>query len=442
MEKEILISLSKNFSDIVPQNEESMLLLVWLYQKIEEGYINEDFEQKDLDDTIEEVVEFLKKGTGVQKETLLKKLSSHFCHTQIIGNKYYMHLTVFAKELCRLLIDQVQPELKKFELYHVLNRTLPLQEDDLLNIEKFSHWFEHNFLPAQKTILRNTEMLQTAIEEKISDLRNLLKPEVQNPKELINSFTEIFKQLETQTIDLINTLDYKNETLNKIKSLKDKFSQDEETFIRFDKMQREVDNFFQNIDRRISSINDKIQLASKRLKNLFDTLKHKQLFKIQIEKFLTLLLNTSRYEKGEIKLHDALERKLIPFIPTKFVAIPKIDFKTINTAQPQKQNFDKSHQEAERRKGLALLKIQESTSQWLDTINSEMKSGKEIDFENWFDKIIEQENNLEVPINVCFGLIEQHNKIENQVVTIEQEGISKQENELSLWKMKIKSINS
>lgn len=442
MEKEVLISLSKNFSDIVPQNEESMLLLVWLYQKIEEGYINEDFEQKDLDDTIEEVVEFLKKGTGVQKETLLKKLSSHFCHTQIIGNKYYMHLTVFAKELCRLLIDQVQPELKKFELYHVLNRTLPLQEDDLLNIEKFSHWFEHNFLPAQKTILRNTEMLQTAIEEKISDLRNLLKPEVQNPKELINSFTEIFKQLETQTIDLINTLDYKNETLNKIKSLKDKFSQDEETFIRFDKMQREVDGFFQNIDRRISSINDKIQLASKRLKNLFDTLKHKQLFKIQIEKFLTLLLNTSRYEKGEIKMHDELERKLIPFIPTKFVAIPKIDFKNINTAQPQKQNFDKSHQEEERRKGLALLKIQESTSQWLDTINSEMKSGKEIDFENWFDKIIEQENNLEVPINVCFGLIEQHNKIENQVVTIEQEGISKQENELSLWKMKIKTINS
>ena len=442
MEKEVLISLSKNFSDIVPQNEESMLLLVWLYQKIEEGYINEDFEQKDLDDTIEEVVEFLKKGTGVQKETLLKKLSSHFCHTQIIGNKYYMHLTVFAKELCRLLIDQVQPELKKFELYHVLNRTLPLQEDDLLNIEKFSHWFEHNFLPAQKTILRNTEMLQTAIEEKISDLRNLLKPEVQNPKELINSFTEIFKQLETRTIDLINTLDYKNETLNKIKSLKDKFSQDEETFIRFDKMQREVDGFFQNIDRRISSINDKIQLASKRLKNLFDTLKHKQLFKIQIEKFLTLLLNTSRYEKGEIKMHDELERKLIPFIPTKFVAIPKIDFKNINTAQPQKQNFDKSHQEEERRKGLALLKIQESTSQWLDTINSEMKSGKEIDFENWFDKIIEQENNLEVPINVCFGLIEQHNKIENQVVTIEQEGISKQENELSLWKMKIKTINS
>ena len=109
MEKELLISLSKSYSDILPQNEESLLLLVCLFQKIEDGYINGDFEQKDLDDTIEEVAEFLQKGTLIQKETLLKKLSSHFCHTQTIGNKYQIHLTVFAKEMCRLLIDQVQP---------------------------------------------------------------------------------------------------------------------------------------------------------------------------------------------------------------------------------------------------------------------------------------------------------------------------------------------
>lgn len=442
MEREILISLSNNFTDILPQNEESLLLLVWLYQKVENGYINEDFEQKDLDDTIEEVAEFMQKGSSIQKETLLKKLSAHFCHTQIVGNKYYMHLTVFAKEMCRLLIDQVQPELKKFELYHVLNRTLPLQDEDLQNIEKFSHWYEHNFLPAQKTILRNTEMLQTAIEEKISDLRNLLKPEIDNPKELINSFTTIFKELETQTIGLINTLDYKNETLNKIKSLKNKFSNNEETFNHFDKMQREIDGFFQSIDRRISSINDKIQLASKRLKNLFNTLKHKQLFKIQIERFLTILLKTSKNEKGQIKLHNSIEKRLIPFIPTKFVAIPKIDFKNIYTTEPQKQNYDKMHEDAERKKGLALLKIQEATSQWLDKINAEGKAGNEIDFEQWFDKIIDQENNLEVPINVCFGLIEQHNKHENVVIKIEQTEIQKQENELSLWRMKANIINS
>ncbi|MFC4233380.1 hypothetical protein ACFOW1_15880 [Parasediminibacterium paludis] len=442
MQKEILISLSKNYSDILPQNEESLLLLVCLFKKIEDGYLDEDFEQKDLDDTIEEVAEFLQKGTAIQKETLLKKLSSHFCHTHAVGNKYLIHLTVFAKEMCRLLIDQVEPELKKFELYFALHKTLPLDEEDLLNIDNFSYWFKNNFLPAQKTILRNTELLQTAIEGKIVELRNLLKPEVENPNELINSFTKIFKELEIQTLGLINTLDYKNETLNKIKALKQEFSQDEETFTEFDKMQREIDWFFQSIDRRIYSINDKIQLASKRLKNLFDTLKHKQLFKIKIEKFLTLLLKTSRNEKGEILLHDSIEKKLIPFIPMKFIAIPKIDFKYLSTAEPQKQTYDKSHEQEERKKGLALLKIQESTSQWLDKINTEMESGSEINFEDWFDKILESENNLEVPINVCFGLIEQHNKKENQVITIDKVGILKVKNELSLWKMKIQTTYS
>ena len=442
MQKEILISLSKNYSDLLLQNEESVLLLVCLFKKIEDGYISEEFDQKDLDETIEEVTEFLQKGTAIQKETLLKKLSSHYCHTSTVGNKYLIHLTVFAKEMCRLLIDQVEPELKKFELYFALHKTLPLNEDDLLNIDNFSYWFKNNFLPAQKTILRNTELLQTAIEGKISDLRNLLKPEVENPNELINSFTEIFKELEIQTIGLINTLDYKNETLNKIKSLKQKFSQDEETFTQFGKMQREIDWFFQNIDKRIYSINDKIQLASKRLRTLFNTLKHKQLYKIQIEKFLTLLLKSSRNEKGEILLHDSIEKKIVPYFPLKFIAIPKIDFKYLSTSEPQKQIFDKSHEEEERKKGLALLKIQESTSQWLDKINTEMESGSEINFEDWFDKIIESEKNLEVPINVCFGLIEQHNKNQNQVINIDKVGILKVKNELSLWKMKMRTIYS
>ena len=57
--------------------------------------------------------------------------------------------------------------------------------------------------------------------------------------------------LEKQTTGLINTIDYKNETLNKIKSAKDYFGKDEETFDKFSGMQNEVEYFFQSVDRRI-----------------------------------------------------------------------------------------------------------------------------------------------------------------------------------------------
>ena len=442
MENDILISLTKNYSEILPQNKESLLLIVWLYQKIEKGYINEDFEQKDLDDTIDDVIDFLKIETDKNKETLSKKLSSHFYITERIGNKYQIHLTVYAKELCKLVIHQVQPELKKLELYHVFKRTLPLQEDDLLNIETFNYWFKNHFQPARNEILSHTELLQNAIENKINELRNLLKPDIDNPKELINSFLQIFNELESQTSGLINTIDHKNETLNKIKLTKDLFSKDEETFYEFTRMQNEIESFFQSIDRRIISINDKIQLASKRLRNLLDTLKHKQLFKIKVEKLLFLMLKSATNEKGKINLPKIFTKKYLPFIPTKFTSIPKIDFQFYSKAEPQKKEYDKNYEEAERKKGLALLEIQESTAKWLDQINIEIEKDNPVEFDEWFDKIMAEENNLEVPIQVCFGLIEQHNKSENKIVTIDKVEISKNKNDLILWKMRIQTSRS
>lgn len=442
MENDILISITKSYSDLLPQNKESLLLIVWLYQKIEKGYINEDFEQKDLDDTIDDVIELLKIETDKNKEALSKKLSSHFYITERVGNKYQIHLTVYAKQLCNLLILEVQPEIKKLELFHVFKRTLPLQDDDLLNLETFSYWFKNNFQPARNEIYSHTEKLNNEVTDRINELSSLLKTEVQNPKEQIHSYTEIFIVLEKQTTGLINTIDYKNETLNRIKIAKNYFASNEETFDEFTRMQNEVESFFQSIDRRIISINDKIQLASKRLRNLLDTLKHKQLFKIKIERLLSLLLKYSHSKKGEIKLHEKFPKKYLPFIPIKFLAIPKIDFQFYFKEEPQLQEYDRQHEQIERNKGLALLEIQEATAKWLDEINFELKSGNEIEFEQWFDKIVEQENNLEVPIQVCFGLIEEHNNSQEKTVSIEKEEVSKNKNDLTLWKMRVQISRS
>ncbi|MEI6852008.1 MAG: hypothetical protein WCL06_04160 [Bacteroidota bacterium] len=438
MENDLLISLTKSYADILPQNKESLLLIVWLYQKIEKGIIAEDFEQKDLDDTIDDIIDFLKIESEKNKEVLFKKISSHFFITERIGNKYQIHLTVFAKEFCKLLIQEVQPEIIKLELYHVFKRTLPLLDDDLINITTFSYWFKNHFKPSRNEIYSQTEKLNRDVADRINELSNLLKIDVQNPKEQIGSYAEIFVALEKQTTSLINTIDYKNETLNKIKNAKEKFAIKEEIFDEFTLMQNEVENFFQNIDRRIISINDKIQLASKRLRNLLDTLKHKQLFKIKIEKLLLLLLKSSKYEKGSINLHEKFPRKYLPFIPLKFLAIPKIDFQFYAKAEQQKQEYDKQYEESERKKGIALLEIQEATAKWLDEINCELELGNKIEYEQWFDKIVDHEKNLEVPIQVCYGLIEKHSNF----ISIEKEEILKNKDDLMLWKMQIKASHS
>ncbi|WP_162944531.1 hypothetical protein [Flavisolibacter nicotianae] len=442
MQNELLISLSKSYSDLLPQNKESLLLIVWLYRKVEKNYINEDFEQKDLNDTIDEIVDFLKIETEKNKENLSRKLSSYFFITERIGNKYQIHLTVYAKEFCKLVLTQVQPELKKLELYHVFKRTLPLHDGDLENIDNLKYWFDNNFRPARNEILAHTELLQTSIELRLNDLRTLLKPDVENPKELINSFLEIFKELENQTSGLINTIDHKNDTLNKIKSSKDKFLFEEEAYLEFCRMQNEIEFFFQSIDRRIIAINHKIQLASKRLRNLLDTLKHKQYFKINIEKLLLIMLRTSTVDKGEISIHQVFPKKLLPFIPTKFLAVPNIDFQFYSKSEPEKNVVDKEYEEMEREKGLKMLEVQESTAKWIDKISQEIESGVEVDFDLWFDKILSQEKNLEVPIQVCFGLIESYNNSNNKSISIQKEKVEKTLYNIALWRMKLQSTPS
>lgn len=449
-EKELFQSLSQNYLEILPPNKETLLLIILLYKKVETGYIPEDFDEKDFEDTFYEVKDFLHLEKDKNVELLSQKISNHFYQTERVGNKYRIHLTVYTKNLCKLLINEIQPELVKLELYHTFQRTLPLLDKDLENIDFFNHWYKLNFQPARDEIYKHIEQLHNDVSDKISELTTLLKIINNNPKEQIDSYRRIFEILAERVQGIVSALHYKDETLRKIKSAKETFSTSQEVFERYNYIQEDVESFFGSIDRRIASISEKIQLASKRLRNLLETLKHKQQFKIKIEKLLFLLLKSSKRENIQkrnksdfgISLHAKFENKIIPFIPTKFVSIPKLDFQTHNKVEPRKTEYDKQHEKAEREKGLALLEIQEATAKWLDEINQELSSNNILDYGEWFDKILEHENNLEVPINVCFGLIEEHNKLDDKQIIIEKEKILKNKLDLSLWKMQMQNINS
>ncbi|MDR0232105.1 MAG: hypothetical protein LBI82_08300 [Dysgonamonadaceae bacterium] len=447
-EKELFQSLSQSYSEILPPNKETLLLIVWLYKKVENGSIAEEFDEKDFYDTFDEVKDFLQIEKDKNVELISQKISNHFYQTGSVGNKHFMCLTIYAKNLCRLLIDEIQPELVKLELYHTFKRTLPLQDEDLRDIETLKYWYDKHFLPARNEIYKHIEQLHNDVSEKISELTVLLKKNNDNPKEQIESYGRIFEDLAQRVQGIISALDYKDETLRKVKSSKNVFLTNREDFEKYNHIQEEVELFFNSIDRRVSSISDKIQLASKRLRNLLDTLKHKQQFKINIEKLLLFLLQSSKREKKgskpdfEIIVHEKLRNKCLSFIPTKFVSIPKLDFQVQNKIEPQQTKYDKQHEQAERNKGLALLEIQESTAKWLDEINQHLLSNEILEYDKWFDKIIEKENNLEVPIKVCFGLIDEHNNSNDKQITIEKKKISKNNHDLSLWKMQIQNINS
>ena len=296
-EKDLFQLLSQNYSEILPPNKETLLLIVWLFKKTERGNIPKEFEQRDFEDAFDEVKNFLQIEKDKNVELLSQKISNHFYQTERIGSKYLIHLTIYAENFCRLLINEIQPELVRLELYHTFKRTLPLKDEDLLNIDTFESWFKNQFLPAQKEIYRHIEQLHNDVSDKIAELAALLKSNIDNPKGQIESYSKIFEHLAEQVQGITSALYHKDEVFSKIKSAKETFVTNQDVFEKYNHIQEDVESFFISIDRRVSSISGKIQLAAKRLRNLLDTFRHKQQFKINIEKSLLLILKGSRLVK-------------------------------------------------------------------------------------------------------------------------------------------------
>ena len=238
MQDNLYENISTNFELMLPQNKETLLILAMLQHKIDTGQIEEAFTQRNFEETVQEVSEQLHRGKQIQTENISKKLSQYFYTTLKKGNEYRYQLTVFAKELVELVLNEIQPQFDDVELIHTFERTLKLTNDDLATIKKFEYWYGSHFQPSKKIILSHTENLQRLVDAKTLALRLVLKNNIENTKELISGFIEIFEALGKQTEGLTQTLTFKQDVIENIKQaekvfLDNKISWEKYTKIRY-----------------------------------------------------------------------------------------------------------------------------------------------------------------------------------------------------------------
>ena len=434
MKKEILQTISQEFKQLIPQDELTILLLVSLHLKIQHGFIEEPFSQKDFDDTIDEVAELLQREKDIQKEGIAKKIRKYF-FVAVKGTNPY-ELTVFTKDFCELIIAQVRPIVGKLELYHTFKRTLPMNDGDIINLDTLNHWFEHNFKPARKTIQSHIEDLYRFVDEKLIELRQLLKPEIQDPRQLIDDFLKVFEELGEQTNEIINTLTHKQEIFDKIKSVESLFEEDKYSYEGYIQLRLQVEHFFESIDNRIIAINERIHFASSRLKNLYETLKHKNQYKVFLEKFLMYLIRNSQNIKGEFVLPSNIEKKFIPAFKSRLVSIPVLNFTNISQHEIPNYEEDTNYRKEIEAENYKILEQQENVSKWLDIIHNKVETGEVVNFDELFSNIRKEEQNIEVPVDVCSNIIQQTEDKAISIIISKNEPVFNED--IALWKMKIK----
>lgn len=442
--EELFDNIARNFDYLIPRDVETIFLLLNLQAKIENKEIEDIFTQKDFEDAVDEVAIMLKRERGIQKENISKRLSQHFYSTLKLGEEYRYELTVFAKDFTKLLMNEVAPNYENLELVHTFKRTLPVQDDDVTSIDKFNYWYAHHYSSSKKFIHAHTDNLQRFVDKKVAELRTLLKPNVENPKEMITQFLIIFEQLGKQTEGVTKALNFKQEVIDKIKYSEANFKDTREGWEQYDRIYNDVIYFFENIDNRVLSINDKIQQARTRLKSLYDNLRYKQQYKLRIEKFLLYLLKGSTTadipgkQDKKIVLPAAIGKKEIPYHRDKFLYPPMIDFGEYHKIESPFYQEDEEFKRLSEEEKMKQLIRSEHTTKWMENIRGEIEMGREVVFEQWLDKILQKEDNLEIPIDVCFGLIDEYKNRDDVQLEIEKKLIMPLSTNLALWKLKIK----
>lgn len=443
MQDTLLRNVSDQYEALLPQNQESILILVALYRKIQNNEIEEAFTQHDFEQVVTEVSEAIARGKNIQAENISKKLSQYYYTTLKRGNEYRYQLTVFATDLVRIMLQEIKPEFESIELIHTFKRTLRLVNDDLKSIGTFEYWHLSHYQPSKRVVLSHIENLQRMVDDRTIALRQLMKNNVENTKSLINSFIEIFEELGRQSEGLTQTLTFKQSLFDDIKAAESNFLGKKEDWEKYTRIRGEIERFFENIDNRMLSINDRIQLSVSRLKALYDTLQYKQLYKLKLEKLLMFMLrNTKKDENGELQFPEPIKSKHIPYHRSRLPQLPIIDFVDVEPADVPDFAIDEEYLKAKEQQNYNLLARQESISKWLESINTDLAAGKSIVFDEWFKNIYSKEKNLEVPIDVCFGLIQRYGKNKDIEFVIDKTKPFHPKEDLALWKLKIQPSNS
>jgi len=443
MQDSLLRNVSSQFEALIPQNPESILILVSLYRKIQNNEIDEAFTQKDFEQAIDEVSQALSREKQIQVENISKKLSQYFYTTLKKGNEYRYQLTVFATDLVRIMLQEIQPEFESIELIHTFKRTLQLVDEDLKSIQAFEYWYQNHYQPSRRVILSHTENLQRLVDDRTMALRQLMKNNIENTKGLITSFIEIFEELGRQSEGLTQTLTFKQNIFDTIKSAEQSFLNKKDSWDKYMRIRGEVERFFENIDNRMLSINDRIQQSVSRLKTLYDTLQYKQLYKLKMEKLLFFMLrNTTLDHDGNLKFPEPIQAKRVPYHRSRLPQIPRLDFMNVEPAEVPDFVIDQAYLKLKEDQNYNLLARQESISKWLESMNTDLVAGKAIQFDEWFKDIYSKEKNLEVPIDVCFGLIQRYSKNKEIEFVIDKSKPFHPKEDLALWKLKIQHSNS
>lgn len=449
-----LLHIYEQYNILLPSKREG-LVIFGIHLKIKSREIDVNFTYQDIELVIKEVAQ-LEPGGIPQTENLLKTLLHHFIERPAEKKTRYK-LTDYALDFITLVDHKLNNPFRKFPLRESFQQYASFKAQDMVYIHQFEGWYAQGFnATTRKNIVNHLEALKDDTNASILELKGILLLDEASVTELVNKFSDIFKDLGRKAEEIKDTLLLGNNLNQEIQKVVDFFykkieaihprTEDElkafaaltEDYKRTEAISLEIREFFGVINEKLAELNDRTLFASGKLNELQDNFRYQSRFKVNIRRLLELVLAESQQVGKELILPEYFPRYEIPYHPLKMTEVPYIESFLPSVNMVKRRTVNIQYEQHERARIIRELDHQATTARWVKKYKELLATEQEIDFTKHFYEIMETEQDIEVPLQVGFELIQFANQSPEYGIRVQrillQEAIQKA---IVTWNMKI-----
>lgn len=438
---------------LLPSKFDGGFLIIAIYEKIKAREIEEYFTVKEINEILKDIsIQF--EQDSVRQWGNIKDNLFHYFFRNHPDEPWKYYLTDYAKNVVDLMINKLENPYKNHPLKKSFEDSFTIKDNEIMSIDVLERKFGRIFIQgSKKIIVDHLEALEDELREAYKELNDILQKDEQDATILVKEFTLVFRKFGLKAEDITNAILSKDRFLDNLQSVIDVFYYKMNDSLLLEKNEiannindwergrdiyADIKDFFNSVDSKVSIIRRQINHASEKLSELQEQFSSRSHFRLQIKKIFKLALENTKYTEHGVIFENGFPVKPLVFESIRIFYPRHYDFNI------QTSNFiinispDENYLFEERSKIVQEIDNQQRINIWVDKAKNILQTRKLIVLDELMTNITDEEADTSIAYQVASQLISYASEDKEIVIDIEQKLISLHQQNIALWKTKIK----
>lgn len=438
---------------LLPSKFDGGFLIISIYEKIKSREIEEYFTIKEINEILKDIsIEF--EQDSVRQWGNIKDNLFHYFFRNHPDEPWKYYLTDYAKNVVDLMVNKLENPYKNHPLKKSFEDSFTIKDDEITSIDILEIKFGRIFIQgSKKIIVDHLEALEDELREAYKELNDILQKDEQDATILVKEFTLVFRKFGLKAEDITNAILSKDRFLDNLQSVVDVFYNKMNNSMLLDKNQiadnigdwergrdiyTDLKDFFNSVDSKVSIIRRQINHASEKLSELQEQFSSRSHFRLQIKKIFKLALENTTYTEHSVIFENGFPVKPLVFESIRIFYPRHYDFNIKSSNLIINIIADENYLFEEQSKIVQEIDNQQRINIWVDKAKDILKTRKLLVLDELMTTIADEEADPSIAYQVASQVMSYASEDKEIVIDIQQKLISLHQQNIALWKTKIK----